>query len=915
MTFIQQNIASSFEFVQQLVRARRGMLQQAIVTTVDFCTRYAVQIIGIAVLLGLACGIYAADHFAIDTDVNKLISQNLAWRQREAVFNNFFSRKEETILAVIDAPTSELATQATAAVIQKLSDQNDHFHSILEAGGGPFFQKNGLLFLPTEEVVALTKKLGEGKPVIQTLAQDSNLRGLTTALNYGLIGARINQYTLDTFSGTLNMVSDTLDEAIAGRPASFSWRAMLNGRPSTPDERRRFLEIRPVLDYAALMPGKVATDAIRQAVVDLDIRAKYGATLRLTGPVAIADEEYATLEEGAYTNTAVTIVVVLTILWLALRSFGIILAVAISLVVGLSITAAIGLALVGALNLISVAFAVLFIGLGVDFGIQFSVRYRAERHEVDDLHKALVNTASHVGAPLTLAAAATAAGFLSFLPTDYKGLSELGLLAGLGMIVAFLTSITLLPALLTVLRPPGEPKEMGFKSLAPLDRFMERHRIPIIVGTGLAVAAGLPLLYWLQFDFNPLNLRSTKVESVATLLELRSDPAIGASSIYVLAPSKEAAQADLENLSKLPEVSSVKSIESFIPADQPPKLAAIRQLATVLDPVLRPDPNKKPPTDADNVAALKAAVDALKQSAGTQTGPGAIAAKRLADDLAKLASGDEAMRGRAHAAMIPSLNTALDELRNYLQAQPVTLETLPPEIAREWVTQDGRYKVEILPKGDPTDNETLRQFARAVQAVEPNATGGPIAILESGRTVVRAFFEAGFWALGSIVILLWIVLRRFGDVLLTIIPLLMAGVVTMELMVLFGMKLNFANIIALPLLLGVGVAFKIYYIMAWRAGQTGLLQSSLTRAVMFSALTTATAFGSLWLSSHPGTSSMGKLMALALVTTMAAAVLFQPVLMGPPRDPKPKRFMRRVGAGAAAARSQEAVAAGADRST
>ncbi len=860
------------------------MLQQTIVATVDFCTRHAVQIIGIAVVLGLAAAVYAAGHFAIDADVNKLISKELPWRQREVAFEKSFPPKEETILAVIDAPTSELATQATAAVIQKLSDQKDHFRSILEAGGGPFFQKNGLLFLPTEEVVALTKKLGEAKPVIQTLAQDSNLRGLTTALNYGLIGVRMNQYTLDNFSGTLNMVSDTLDEAIAGRAASFSWRAMLNGRPPTPDERRRFLEIRPVLDYAALMPGKVATDAIRQAAADLDI----GAKLRLTGPVAIADEEYATLEEGAFTNTTVTIVVVLTILWLALRSFGIILAVAISLLVGLSITAAVGLALVGALNLISVAFAVLFIGLGVDFGIQFSVRYRAERHEVDDLHQALVNTASHVGAPLTLAAAATAAGFLSFLPTDYKGLSELGLLAGLGMIIAFLTSITLIPALLTVLRPPGEPKEMGFKRLAPLDRFMERHRIPIIVGTGLVVAAGLPLLYWLQFDFNPLNLRSTKVESVATFLELRSDPAIGASSIFVLAPSMEAAKSDLEKLSKLPDVSSVKTIESFIPDDQQPKLAAIRQLATVLDPVLRPDPNKKPPTDADNVAALKAAVDALKQSAGTQTGRGATAAKRLADDLAKIASGDEAMRGRVHAAMIPSLNTALDELRNYLQAQPVTLETLPPEIAREWVTQDGRYKVEILPKGDPTDNETLRQFARAVQAVEPNATGGPIAILESGRTVVRAFYEAGFWALGSIIILLWLVLRRFGDVLLTIIPLLMAGVVTMELMVLFGTKLNFANIIALPLLLGVGVAFKIYYIMAWRAGQTDLLQSSLTRAVMFSALTTATAFGSLWLSSHPGTSSMGKLMALALVTTMAAAVLFQPVLMGPPRERKKK---------------------------
>jgi uncharacterized protein len=860
------------------------MLQKVIVTIVDYCTRYAMQVIGVAVLLGLVSGIYAAAHFAIDADVNKLISKDLPWRQREAAFDKFFPPKEETILAVIDAPTSELATQATAALIQKLSDQKDLFRTIIEAGGGPFFQKNGLLFVPTEEVVQITKKLGEGKPVIQALAQDSNLRGLTTALNYGLIGARMKHYTLDDLSGTLNMVADTLDEVIAGRPASFSWRAMLNGRPPNAGERRRFIEIRPVLDYSSLLPGEAATTAIRKAAADLNFDTQYRAKLRLTGPVAIADEEYATLNEGAFVNTAATIVVVLTILWLALRSPRIILAVFVSLIVGLSLTAAIGLAIVGALNLISVAFAVLFIGLGVDFGIQFSVRYRAERHEVDALDPALLNTAKYVGAPLTLAAAATAAGFLSFLPTDYKGLSELGLLAGLGMIIAFVTSITLIPALLKLLPPPGEPEEMGYKALAPVDRFMERRRIPVIVGTVAVVVAGLPLLYWLQFDFNPLNLRSPQVESVATFLDLRSDPALGASSIYVLAPSKEAADADMAKVGKLPEVTSVKTIESFIPDDQQPKLAAIRQLGTVLNPALRPDPNKKPPTDADNVAALKAAVDGLKQSAGTQTGRGATAAKRLADDLAKLADGDEALRKRAHAALILPLDTALDELRNYLQAQPVTLETLPNEIAREWVTQDGRYKVEILPKGDPNDNDTLRQFARAVQEVEPNATGGPISILESGRTVIRAFFEAGFWALASITILLWIVLRRFGDVLLTLIPLLMAGIVTMEIMVLFGMKLNFANIIALPLLLGVGVAFKIYYIMAWRAGQTDLLQSSLTRAVTYSAATTATAFGSLWLSSHPGTSSMGKLMALALVTTMLAAVLFQPVLMGPPRE-------------------------------
>src|SRR6516164_544860 len=188
-----------------------------------------------------------------------------------------------------------------------------------------------------------------------------------------------------------------------------------------------------------------------------------------------------------------------------------------------------------------------------------------------------------------------------------------------------------------------------------------------------------------------------------------------------------------------------------------------------------------------------------------------------------------------------------------------------------------------MPSGDPDDNENIRAFARAVLAGEPTATGGPISILESGRTVVTAFLEAGGWALVSISILLWITLRRFGDVLLTLVPLLLAGVVTLEICVLIRMPLNFANIIALPLLLGVGVAFKIYYIMAWREGQTNLLQSVLTRAVMFSAGTTATAFGSLFCSSHPGTSSMGELLALSLVCTLAAAALFQPILMGKPR--------------------------------
>jgi uncharacterized protein len=230
------------------------------------------------------------------------------------------------------------------------------------------------------------------------------------------------------------------------------------------------------------------------------------------------------------------------------------------------------------------------------------------------------------------------------------------------------------------------------------------------------------------------------------------------------------------------------------------------------------------------------------------------------------------------------LKVVLSQLRSWLRAGPVTLETLPAQLTRQWIATNGMARVEAVPKGDPTDNEMLRTFARSVLAIYPEAVDGPITILRSGETIVRAFIEAGAWALVVITFLLWLTLRRIDDVLLTLIPLGVACLVTLQMCVLFGIPLNFANIIALPLLLGLGVAFTIYFTMAWREGQTNLLQSSLTRAVISSALTTAVAFGSLWLSNHPGTSSMGKLLAIALLTTLAAAVLFQPALLGRPRE-------------------------------
>jgi len=859
------------------------VLTSIVVSVVKACTRFAPLTVLVALILAITAGCYTSQNFIINTDINTLISPDLDWRKRDNQFEKAFDR-DRTILAVVDAPTPELTSAAAAALAQKLSGDVRHFESVQPLGSGAFFEKNGLLFLPAAEVGQLTGQFESAAPLIEIMAGDPSIRGLTGALETGLAGVKRGQLKLDSTERPFTLIAQTVENVMKNGSGTFSWRELTSDKPLTDADRRAFIEFKPILDFKALEPGKDATDAIRQAARDLNLPGEYGARVRLTGPVPIANEEFATVQDGAIVNGIGTVLVVLLILWMALHSAKIISAVFLNLFIGLSITTAVGLWMVGSLNLLSIAFAVLFVGLGVDFGIQFSVRYRSERFKGDDLRLALEKAAERSAVPLSLAAMATAAGFLSFLPTDYKGISELGKIAGVGMLVAFTTSITVLPALLRLLNPPGESEPVGYAFLAPVDYFLEKHRVVIIVGTILIAVAGLPLLYFLRFDFNPINLRSPKVESIATFLDLRSDPNTGANAINVMTNSDADAKKIEERLSKVPEVLRVMSLDSFVPEDQPAKLKLIGQGAKILGPALNPDSIDAPPSDQENVDALKGSAENLRRTAGDAKGPGAVASRRLADALSKLADSDQATRDKTQAIFVSPLKVVLDQLKNSLQAQPVSLKTLPADLVNSWKTKDGLTRVEALPRGDPNDNDTLRKFAAAVLNAEPNAIGGPVSILKSGDTVVKAFIHAGITALLVISFLLWLALRRVTDVLLTLVPLLVAGAVTLEICVLIGLPLNFANIVALPLLLGVGVAFKIYYVTAWRSGRTNLLQSSLTRAIFFSALTTATAFGSLWLSSHPGTASMGKLLALSLVTTLAAVLLFQPALMGKPRD-------------------------------
>jgi hopanoid biosynthesis associated RND transporter like protein HpnN len=724
------------------------------------------------------------------------------------------------------------------------------------------------------------------QPFLGTLAADPTLRGVLRALTQSLEGVRLGKAKLDDLQPAFTAIADALQALANGKTAVFSWRTLIAGRAPEPSELRRFVYVQPVLDFGDMQTAGNTTTAIRETASRLGLTHDKGVKVRLTGSTVISDDEFASIAEGAALNSTVTLLLVGLVLWLALKKARIIAAVFVNLMVGLAVTAAVGLAMVGALNPISVAFGVLFVGLGVDFGIQFSVRYRSDRHASRDADQALLATSRAVAAPLLLATASITAAFYSFLPTAYVGLSELGLIAGTGIVIAFATTITLLPALLTVLKPPGEPKPIGYAALAPLDRFLERQR-NWIVGLTLGVTIlGLPLLAGLSFDFNPLNLRAQDSESVSTLLELMNDPDTSPNTIEVLKGNLDEALPIAARLRQLPEVGRVLTLQSFVPEDQDAKLALVDDANFFFQNTIDPEQIDPEPTSADIRAAIEKLIPELSDAAREVDSPSAVQARRLASVLTAFVAASPATLEEAERVLITPLKMTLRQVRHLLTAEQVSIDTLPPALKQLWISAEGRALIEVSPKGDANDNATLSRFVTAVRTVEPDAAGTPVFMIEAATTMVTAFVQAGVLSVVAIAVILFVALRRLVDVALTLVPLLVAIVVTLEICVLIGLRLNFANIIALPLLLGVGVAFKIYYIIAWRAGGTNFLQSSLTRAIFFSACTTGIAFGSLWLSHHPGTSSMGKLMALSLLTTLAAAVIFQPALMATQRQPQ-----------------------------
>jgi hopanoid biosynthesis associated RND transporter like protein HpnN len=548
-----------------------------------------------------------------------------------------------------------------------------------------------------------------------------------------------------------------------------------------------------------------------------------------------------------------------------------------TLALGLMLTLLFASVAVGTLNLVSVGFGILFVGIAVDFAIQFSVRYRERRFEYPDPAEAMRQNATRTGIQILVAAAATSAGFLGFVPTDFSGVAELGLIAGVGMLIAFICTLGFLPAVITLCHPPGERAVVGFAWLAPFDPIIAEHRRPILaVFTALAVLA-IAVSPRLEFDSDPLHTKDPNTEAMRTLYDLMDNPLTNPYSIDILSPNVADAAALKPKLVKLPTVSKVINIESFVPDDQQAKLAIIADTNSILAPTLLPHAPPASITPDQIRLAAKTALAQIDPALARLPEDHPLAA--IAADLRKLQTATDDVLLAEDRALTRFLPDELDRLRTALNAVPVTLASIPPDISRDWIAPDGRARTQVMSTTQARSSTGLHQFFEQVTAITPDAGGSAVTIVATSETIVNAFRDAAIIALIAITVILFLALRRVLDVSLVLAPLILSALLTLLVAVLLPLPLNFANIIALPLLLGVGVSFNIYFVMNWRAGRRAVLGSATARAIVFSALTTGTAFGSLALSAHPGTASMGRLLLISLACTLLASLVFIPALL------------------------------------
>lgn len=836
--------------------------------------RHAWLVVVAAMLLAGLGLWYSAWHLSVDTDTNNLFAKSLPWRQAQMAESKNFPQFDRLIVAVVRGATPEEAAETAAALNTALQADKANFIDSQYPASSPFYTQEGLLLLPTAQLARLLNSIVAAQPFLGQLAADPSSRGLFDGIGLIAQGVAAGQANLTPYNDALRGVAVNLQDAAAGQPEPLSWQSLIGAGLGGGAE---FVLAHPKLNQASLQPGGPATAALVKIAANLpDVKAGR-ASVNYTGQIPLSDEEFASLTDGLVLGSIISMALIALWLYLALRAWRLILPILATLVLGLVLTISFAALAIGVMNLISVAFAILFIGLAVDFAIQFCVRLRDVRHGLPELGVAIAETARQAGGQIALAAVATACGFLAFAPTAFVGVAELGIIAGVGMLIAFTCTITFLPALLWLAAPRTEGIAIGLPMGRAADGFLKTRHRSVLAAFGVLALAGVFAAATIGFDANPLDTKDPNSESMRTLNKLLDNPLTNPFYADALTPNLDEASVLAKKLSALREVAAVISGATFIPADQSQKLAMLAQAQTIMAPTIGFAPNPPAVTAADIRASMVAARDAIVKVQGQLPKDSPVLA--IAAAMTKLIIQSDENVMAMNAALTRFLPGELQRLNSTLNAQPITRASLPDPVARNWFLPDGQVRVEALPTAAAQNTAGLRKFSQAVLAVAPNAGGPAISTIATAGTILGSFREAAVLAVLVITVILFVVFRNFRDTAVVLATLALSGLLTALLAKLAGLQINYANIIALPLLLGVGVSFNVYFVMNYRAGMRRFLSSATAHAVLFSALTTGTAFGTLAASHDRGTASMGVLLLLSLASVLIATFVFLPALL------------------------------------
>lgn len=864
-----------------------GLISRALGACVGTVVTWPKTTIAIALVLVASSGYYAAGNLGVNTDTANMISADLKWRKDFIAFRESFPSRDRNIVVVVDGPTPEVATQFSSALADALRSEPENFESVFLAGHGEFFEREGLYYLPLDELESLSDRLIAAQPLLGQVSRSFNgasvIELATEAVERSADGEIPGGSGGDPELGVLLAeIAATLDASRSSVRRPLDWAALLD--VPTDSSKRQLLLVRPTFDFTRMQPARPAIERLRKIADSLRAGLGEDIRVRLTGTAAMEHEELLSVTRSASTAGIAALVLVTIVLFWALRSPVLLLISLVTLLSGLACTAAFAALAVGHLNLLSVAFAVLYVGLGVDFILHLTLRLKELIARGQELGPALVETARSVGTSLVICAVTTAAGFYAFIPTEFDGVSELGIISGTGMIISLIVSVTLLPALIVQFWRKGASRVVPGSERSGLPTLAFLTPRQVLAGAAVLCAACLLVLPGVRFDGNPIRLRDPDSESIRALEELAADSEAPLYNLVALADDRSTAERWSSELERLPVVDRVLTVDSLVPEAQEEKAFVLRDL----DFVLGPDFGhlEEAPFEA---VKLRSALEDLRTALGALPLPGdaerallaavtgwlgASADHTSAASLDRMRALDEDLRS--------DLAAELETLGRAVQAEPFARDALPPELSDRWVNASGQQLIEIVPAEDVSEDAAARRFVSAVRSVVPAATGLPVVYQEASKTVVSAFGLALIYALLLVTAFLVVFLDKTRDTLLVLVPILSAGIITAGMTVWLGIPFNFANIIALPLLIGVGVDSGIHMVHRMRTEppeNTQLLNTSTSRAVLASGLTTIASFGNLAFSMHVGMASMGQLLTLGMAVTLASTLILLPAII------------------------------------